>query len=89
MVFTRLHFSVIPGILGVVLVAKSSDDWDIKGRVPQGSILGLTFSLLRVYDFLMMVSVILLSTLMIPISTLNVIKLLYLVTAEAFQCFET
>ena len=74
-----LHFSVITGFLdaGLVVVLGLGGKSSKTGN-PQGSILELPFSLLCIYDFLMMVTVIMLSTLMLPIFTqsLSVIRLI-------------
>ena len=59
---------------GVVLDGKSSQEYSVNAGVPQGSILGATFSYYTLMTFLMMLSVILLSMLMILLSILSVIK---------------
>ena len=53
---------------------KSSQEYSVNVGVPQGSILGSTFSLLYIMTFLTMLSVILLSMLIILLSILSVIR---------------
>ena len=60
--------------LQVVLDGKSSQEYPNNARVPQESILGPPFSYYILMAFLIMLSVILLSILMILLSTLNVIR---------------
>ena len=55
--------------LQVVLHGKSSQEYPVNGGVPQGSILILHFSYYTLMTFLMILSVILLSMLMILLST--------------------
>ena len=62
--------------LRVVLDGKSSQEYPVNARFLQGSILGPTHSCYPLMTFLMMISVILLSMVMILLSTLNVIRLL-------------
>ena len=60
--------------LRVVLDGKSSQEYPVNARVPQGSILVLHFSYYTLMIFLTMLSVILLSMLMILLSILSVIR---------------
>ena len=60
--------------LWVVLDHKSSQEYLVNAGVPRGSILGPTLSYYTLMTFLMMLSVILLSMLMMLLSTLNVIR---------------
>ena len=62
-------------LLWVVLDGKSAQEYPVKARVRQGSILSPTFFLLNtLMTFLMILSVILVSMLMILLSTVNVIR---------------
>ena len=54
----------------MVLEGKSSQEYPVNARISQGSILGPTFSILHTDDILIMSSVVSLSILMIPFSTL-------------------
>ena len=54
----------------MVLEGKSSQEYPVNARISQGSILGPTFSILYTDDILIMLSVLSLSILMIPFSTL-------------------
>ena len=54
----------------MVLEGKSSQEYPVNARISQGSILGHTFSILHTDDILIMLSVVSLSILMIPFSTL-------------------
>ena len=58
----------------VVLDEKSSQEYPVNAGVPQGSILVLHFSYCTLLTFLMILSVILLSMLMILLFTLSVIR---------------
>ena len=60
--------------LRVALDGKSSQEYPVNAGAPQGSFLVLHFSYYTLMNFLMMLSVILLSMLMILLSTLNVIR---------------
>ena len=60
--------------LRVVLDGKSSQEYPVNAGIPQRSILVLHFSYYTLMTFLMMLSVILLSMLMILLSTLNMIR---------------
>ena len=60
--------------LRVVLDGKSSQEYPVNAGVPKGLFLVLHFSYYTLMTFLMMLSVILLSMLMILLSTLNVIR---------------
>ena len=58
----------------MVLDRRSSQEYLVNAGVPQGSILGSTFSYYILMTFLKILSVILLSLLIILLSTLNVIR---------------
>ena len=58
----------------MALDRRSSQEYLVNAGVPQGSILGSTFSYYILMTFLKILSVILLSLLIILLSTLNVIR---------------
>ena len=58
----------------MILDGKSSQEYPVDARVPQGLILGLHFSYYILMTFLIMLSVILLSMLMIILCILNAIR---------------
>ena len=70
--------------LSVALDGISPQEYPVNAGVPQGSIPVLHFSYYTLMTFLMMSSVILLSMLMIPLCTLNVIRYLICATRIGF-----
>ena len=68
-IFDLISFFLSNRQLQVVLNGKSSQEYPVNAGVPLGSILGLHFPYYTLMTFLLMLSVILLSVLIIPLST--------------------